>query len=135
MYYYYSIACIFISWLTAHSLINYFTLNARVSGVRMFNFCLKLFKLIKQLMDFTCFIFSSFGQMIRPLIDSLSVRPAVGPAASATSSLMSSTSSKGKESVFEPREVLSGATMPREKENIWLVLLSLVVSTQLSNLL
>ena len=26
---------VFISWLTAHSLINYFTLNARVSGVRI----------------------------------------------------------------------------------------------------
>ena len=27
--------CVFISWLTAHSLINYFTLDAPVSGVRM----------------------------------------------------------------------------------------------------
>ena len=32
------LACVFISWLTAHSLINYFTLKARVSGVRICNF-------------------------------------------------------------------------------------------------
>ena len=31
--------CVFISWLNAHSLINYFILNARVSGVRIcYNF-------------------------------------------------------------------------------------------------
>jgi len=36
MSYYYSIAYqLFISWLTAHSLINYFTLNACVGGVRI----------------------------------------------------------------------------------------------------
>ena len=30
-----SLARVFISWLTAHSLMNHFTLNARVSGVRI----------------------------------------------------------------------------------------------------
>ena len=30
---------VFISWLTAHSLINYFTLNARVNGVRISSLC------------------------------------------------------------------------------------------------
>ena len=27
--------CVFVSWLTAHSIIDYFTLDARVNGVRM----------------------------------------------------------------------------------------------------
>lgn len=72
--------------------------------------------------------------MIKPLIDSMSVRPAGFPAASAaTSSSMPTTSSREKEPVFESREVFSDATMPREKENDWLVLLSLVVSTKLPN--
>ncbi|KAK2571620.1 Desumoylating isopeptidase 1 [Acropora cervicornis] len=62
--------------------------------------------------------FRSFGQMIKPLIDSMSVRPAGYPVVSAaTSSSMPTTSSREKEAIFEPREVFSGATMPKEKEN------------------
>ncbi|XP_015765863.1 PREDICTED: uncharacterized protein LOC107344686 [Acropora digitifera] len=61
---------------------------------------------------------TSFGQMIKPLIDSMSVRPAGYPVVSAaTSSSMPTTSSREKENIFEPREVFSGATMPKEKEN------------------
>lgn len=61
---------------------------------------------------------TSFGQMIKPLIDSMSVRPAGYPVVSAaTSSLMPTTSSREKEAIFEPRKDFSGAAMPKEKEN------------------
>ena len=90
---------------------------------------------MKKLRNFTSCVFSSFGQMIKPLIDSMSVRPAGYPVVSAaTSSSMPTTSSREKENIFEPREVFSGATMPKEKENDRLVVLSLLTRTKLPNL-
>ena len=48
------------------------------------------------------FFFSSFGQMIRPIIDSISVRPSGGTSVSG-----SATSSSGPETIFEPRDTPS----------------------------
>ena len=65
-------------------------------------------------------IFRSFGQMIRPLIDSMRVTPAAEPGVSTTASVSSSLN--GPETIFEPRKTSSGATRLREKADGWLVL-------------
>ena len=56
-----------------------------------------------------CLYFSSFGQMIRPIIDSMSVRPtaASGTSSVSHSSSASSSSTTGTESIFEPRDTSS----------------------------
>ena len=56
-----------------------------------------------------CLYFSSFGQMIRPIIDSMSVRPtaASGTSSVSHSSSASSSSTTGPESIFEPRDTSS----------------------------
>jgi len=51
------------------------------------------------------FFFSSFGQMIRPIIDSISVRPSGGTSVSG-----SATSSRGPETISEPRDIPSAQT-------------------------
>lgn len=56
---------------------------------------------------------TSFGQMIRPLIDSMRVTPAAEPGVSTTASVSSSLN--GPETIFEPRKTSSGATRLREK--------------------
>ena len=61
------------------------------------------------------FFFSSFGQMIRPIIDSMSVRPSGGTPVSASASIP-----KGTKSVFEPRPTA-------EATSGWLVQCSTVV--------
>lgn len=56
-----------------------------------------------------CLYFSSIGQMIRPIIDSMSVRPtaASGTSSVSHSSSASSSSTTGPESIFEPRDTSS----------------------------
>jgi len=60
------------------------------------------------------FFFSSFGQMIRPIIDSISVRPSGGISVSG-----SATSSRGPETIFEPRGSPSAQTVLRDQPNGW----------------
>lgn len=54
---------------------------------------------------------SSFGQMIRPMIDSVSVRPSGGTSISPTPS---TSTSRAPESIFEPRNGPPGKTKQRE---------------------
>ena len=73
-----------------------------------------------------CLYFSSFGQMIRPIIDSMSVRPtaASGTSSVSHSSSASSSSTTGPESIFEPRDTSSAnqtATGRRGQPDGWSV--------------
>ena len=58
--------------------------------------------------------FSSFGQMIRPMIDSVSVRPSGGTSISPTPS-----TSRAPESIYEPRNSPPGKTKQREPPDGW----------------
>ena len=60
--------------------------------------------------------FSSFGQMIRPMIDSVSVRPSGGTSISPTPS---TSTSRAPESIFEPRNSPPGKTKQREPPDGW----------------
>lgn len=72
---------------------------------------------IFKLINLKKLIFSSFGQMIRPIIDSMSVRPSGG-----TSVSHSASSLQEPESIFEPRDSASGGAEPREQPDGWSVL-------------
>lgn len=57
---------------------------------------------------------SSFGQMIRPMIDSVSVRPSRGTSVSPT---QTAATSRAPESIFEPRNSPLGKSGPRKPSN------------------
>ncbi|PFX23176.1 Desumoylating isopeptidase 1 [Stylophora pistillata] len=59
---------------------------------------------------------SSFGQMIRPMIDSVSVRPSGGTSVSPT---QTAATSGAPESIFEPRNSPLGKSGPRKPSNGW----------------
>lgn len=74
---------------------------------------------LSQILDFSViFIFSSFGQMIRPIIDSISVRPSGGTSVSGLA-----TSSRGPDTIFEPRDTPSAQTGLRDQPDGWWVLI------------